>query len=384
MQKIIQVLKKTMIGKMVRKEKWKRRSKKSLLSKRELNILKKNSKKWDLILKKRLDQLPKKGRFLLENLNNIIDNSELKNLSFEEKKNLKEDMLKWYFAYGYTFNEYISYQFFKKTENERFEFLSEKDMINLCYEYNDIDDMSIISDKSKTYNKFKTFYKRDAVTIDENMNQEELRSFLISNNKFIKKNIFEACGRSIEIIKIDTENENIEDIIKSVASNNDIILEELVTQSEDLAEFNSTSVNTLRCITFNTKQGIMTPFFFMRFGREGKFIDNGAAGGLIVEVNKENGTLGEATDEYGNRFKFHPDSGKKFVDFKIPDWEKAIELCKQISTEIPTVHIIGWDLAHTKDGWVIIEGNSMTEVIGPQSTMRKGIRGEIEKIIKIM
>lgn len=384
MQKIIQVLKKTKIGKMVRKEKWKRRSKKSLLSKRELNILKKNSKKWDLILRKRLDQLPKKGGFLLENLDNIVDNSELKNLSFEEKKNLKEDMLKWYFAYGYTFNEYISYQFFKKTENERFEFLSEKDMINLCYEYNDIEDMSIISDKSKTYNKFKTFYNRDAITINKNTNLKELKSFLISNNKFIKKNIFEACGRSIEIIKIDAENENIEDIMKRVVSNNDIILEELVIQSEDLAKFNSTSVNTLRCITFNTKQGIMTPFFFMRFGREGKFIDNGAAGGLIVEVNKENGTLGEATDEYGNRFKFHPDSGKKFIDFKIPDWEKAIELCKQISTEIPTVHIIGWDLAHTKDGWVIIEGNSMTEVIGPQSTKRKGIRGEIEKIIKIM
>ena len=384
MQKIIQVLKKTKIGKMVRKEKWKRRSKKSLLSKRELNILKKNSKKWDLILRKRLDQLPKKGGFLLENLDNIVDNSELKNLSFEEKKNLKEDMLKWYFAYGYTFNEYISYQFFKKTENERFEFLSEKDMINLCYEYNDIEDMSIISDKSKTYNKFKTFYNRDAITINKNTNLKELKSFLISNNKFIKKNIFEACGRSIEIIKIDAENENIEDIMKRVVSNNDIILEELVIQSEDLAKFNSTSVNTLRCITFNTKQGIMTPFFFMRFGREGKFIDNGAAGGLIVEVNKENGTLGEATDEYGNRFKFHPDSGKKFIDFKIPDWEKAIELCKQISTEIPTVHIIGWDLAHTKDGWVIIEGNSMTEVIGPQSTKRKGMRGEIEKIIKIM
>ena len=384
MQKIIQVLKKTKIGKMVRKEKWKRRSKKSLLSKRELNILKKNSKKWDLILRKRLDQLPKKGEFLLENLDNIIDNSELKNLSFEEKKNLKEDMLKWYFAYGYTFNEYISYQFFKKTENERFEFLSEKDMINLCYEYNDIEDMNIISDKSKTYNKFKTFYKRDAITINKNTNLKELKSFLISNNKKKKKNIFEACGRGIEIINIDSENENIEDFIKSVVSNNDIILEELVTQSKDLSEFNSTSVNTLRCITFNTNQGIMTPFFFMRFGREGKFIDNGAAGGLIVEVNKENGTLGEATDEYGNRFKFHPDSEKKFVDFKIPDWEKAIELCKQISTEIPTVHIIGWDLAHTKDGWVIIEGNSMTEVIGPQSTKRKGMRREIEKIIKIM
>lgn len=384
MQKIKNFLKVTKFGKKIRKEKWQRRVRNSMLSKREIKEVRKKPENLQVIIKKRLDDLPNQGRDLIESLDNIIDNSKLNNLCYEDKKELKEDMLKWYFIYGYTFNEYISYKFFEKRNEERLEFLSDRDIILICYEYNDIEDMSIISNKSKTYEKFKKYFKRDVISINNNTDFKEVESFFNKHHKFIKKNVFESCGRGVEIIDLKNENKNIEELFREFELEGDLILEELVTQTDDLAKFNQSSVNTLRCITFNTNNGIKTPFFFMRFGRKGKSIDNGAAGGLIVEVNSDNGTLGEATDEYGNRFKYHPDSKLNFEGFRIPDWDEAIEICKDISSQIPTVSIIGWDLAHTKDGWVIIEGNSMTEIIGVQSTKLKGIRTEIEKLIKNM
>lgn len=384
MQKIKNFLKVTKFGKKIRKEKWQRRVRNSMLSKREIKEVRKKPENLQVIIKKRLDDLPNQGRDLIESLDNIIDNSKLNNLCYEDKKELKEDMLKWYFIYGYTFNEYISYKFFEKRNEERLEFLSDRDIILICYEYNDIEDMSIISNKSKTYEKFKKYFKRDVISINAKTEFIEVESFFNKHRKFIKKNIFESCGRGVEILDLDVENKSIEELFTEFKSDDNLILEELVTQTDDLAKFNPSSVNTLRCITFNTNNGIKTPFFFMRFGRKGKSIDNGAAGGLIVEVNSDNGTLGEATDEYGNRFKYHPDSKLNFEGFRIPDWDEAIEICKDISSQIPTVSIIGWDLAHTKDGWVIIEGNSMTEIIGVQSTKLKGIRTEIEKLIKNM
>ena len=110
------------------------------------------------------------------------------------------------------------------------------------------------------------------------------------------------------------------------------------------------------------------------------FIDNGAAGGLIVAVDGKTGRIvGTATDEFGNRFTAHPDSGIEFDGFQLPDWNQLLSVCCEMSAKLPAVRIIGWDMTYTDHGWIVIEGNSMTEAIGPQSTWLRGIRKEVEE-----
>ena len=59
-------------------------------------------------------------------------------------------------------------------------------------------------------------------------------------------------------------------------------------------------------------------------------------------------------------------------------------MCKTMSEEMPTVRMIGWDMAYTDRGWIVIEGNALTEVIGPQSTWLQGIRADVEKFYQII
>ena len=59
-------------------------------------------------------------------------------------------------------------------------------------------------------------------------------------------------------------------------------------------------------------------------------------------------------------------------------------LVKETASKMPLIKFIGWDLAHTKDGWVIVEGNENCYVIAQQMIMDQGMRDIFEKIMKDM
>lgn len=363
-----------------RSKKWKKHAKSELFSQDVIAVLEKNPKKIGEAIDQKLNSLPDKGESIIESFEQIYSHSPLSERADVNKEELKQDMFFWHFAYGFTFNEYACYQFFDKGRDERRTFLSDRDAAWMCYDMNDLRKMSILADKAQTYERFGRFYHRDVVVISNTSDFEQFEKFIKKHKKFIKKNTRESCGRSVELIDITQTKQTPEGLFNNWIAEGKTIIEELVIQSNDIAAFNSSSVNTLRCITFRTKKGVETPFFFFKTGRNGAFVDNGAAGGLIIAVDWEKGILGAGTDEYGHRFDNHPDSGISFIGFQLPDWDQAVDLCRKLSAQLPEVRIIGWDLAHTDNGWVIIEGNSMTEWIGPQSTWLRGIRDKVKEL----
>lgn len=54
-----------------------------------------------------------------------------------------------------------------------------------------------------------------------------------------------------------------------------------------------------------------------------------------------------------------------------------------MASELKTIQWVGWDMAYTSTGWVVIEGNGATEIIGPQSTSGKGVREKMEQLMAI-
>ena len=192
-------------------------------------------------------------------------------------------------------------------------------------------------------------------------------------------------GRSIELIDSENCGKSIRELFDEFIAGGKFIVEEKVQQSSIMSVFNESSVNTIRCITFNTKNGIIVPYCFMKSGRKGSFVDNGGAGGILVGIDKNTGVLNtNGFDEFNERYECHPDSKVPFYGFQLPDFEKAIEISKKMSAMIPSVKFIGWDLAHTDKGWVVIEGNGMSQLIGPQIVWEYGVKEEVEKIISGM
>ena len=69
------------------------------------------------------------------------------------------------------------------------------------------------------------------------------------------------------------------------------------------------------------------------------------------------------------------------VGFKIPEWEKALELAKALSRVVPEWYFAGWDLAYTDKGWVMVEANSRGQFVCFQTSTQIGFRKELEKTL---
>jgi hypothetical protein len=135
------------------------------------------------------------------------------------------------------------------------------------------------------------------------------------------------------------------------------VVEEFLRQHEALDRVYPHAVSTLRLTTLLTegKPRQVHPTS-IRFGSAGGRID--FAGAIIALVDRENGGgLRAPMFSFGPPLQAHPDTGVAFDSVKVPWLAEAEKLVLDCALEIPEVRYIGWDVAITPAGPVIIEGN---------------------------
>lgn len=295
----------------------------------------------------------------------------------------KTDILFCCFAYGFMPDEYFVYELQNKTGKDRKSYISDRDRYLLVYRMNDIIDMDIYLDKFRTYQYFKQYYKRDAVGISKKSDKEKFLDFIAKHPVFVQKNVSLSRGKSVSLVDVNEVQCEPEDYFRRLLSEGEFILEERVVQSRVMSKLNPSSVNTVRCITFNTPDGIKIGPCFLKVGQGNSFIDNGGAGGILVGIDNKTGVLStDGYDEFLNRYKVHPDTETTFQGYQLPEWDSLISLAKEISQRTPSVRYIGWDFSHTEKGWLIIEGNASGQMIGPQIVWKKGMKEEICKLLE--
>lgn len=331
----------------------------------------------------------KSNRSEAKKLNNEIKSILIKNPSVRKQEDWNSyltDLKFCKYAYGFLPYEFICYDLYKKTTEQRREFISDAERIEMVFKMNDIAAISLFNDKCKTFEAFKNFYRRDCITIENKQDINRFIEFTNTHPRFVKKQSFESVGNSIQLIDMSKENRSPAEVFDSIISNGKHILEDLIEQSSEMSYFNQSSVNTIRCMTVKTSHGIRIPYCFMKCGREGSFVDNGGAGGILIGIDVLTGKLNtNGIDECGNIYNCHPDSGKEFIGYKLPDWDRLKRICSSLAKRIERVQFVGWDLAHSKDfGWVIVEGNGGSQFVGPQTTSGVGMRKTMQKLMDDM
>ncbi len=98
----------------------------------------------------------------------------------------------------------------------------------------------------------------------------------------------------------------------------------------------------------------------MRFGIENSIVDNTSAGGFFISVDMNSEMLqdlGRQDFTKGARvFIKHPDTNILLENFKVPFFFDACDLAKKATKYLPN-KIVGWDIAISPTGPIIIEGN---------------------------
>jgi hypothetical protein len=79
---------------------------------------------------------------------------------------------------------------------------------------------------------------------------------------------------------------------------------------------------------------------------------------MVAPVDEKTGVVANrAVDKNKVLYECHPTTGAQIQGFRFPDWEKAMDMVKQASALIPELGYLGWDVAFTPDGPVLVEGN---------------------------
>ncbi len=302
-----------------------------------------------------------------------------------DRKQKRMDMAWHYLAYGFQPNEYIGFELEHQTLEQKREWVSCLDHDIITRRMNDMKGRHLLTNKSRTYERFKMYFGRIAIDIKTEKDYDAFQAFVSKYPVFVKKPVFRCGGKSVELVDINAVGMSQKEYFTKLITQGEHILEEKIEQSDALAKFNPSSVNTVRMVTFLTRSGVVNPFSVLRCGHDGSFVDNGAAGGILVGINRETGVLEtDGYDEDNHLYLQHPNTKITFRGQQLPEWENLLKICKEVASQLPDTKYIGFDLAHTKNGWVIVEMNESADFGITQIAYHRGMKKELEAIMSNM
>jgi hypothetical protein len=147
------------------------------------------------------------------------------------------------------------------------------------------------------------------------------------------------------------------------AKRSPLIVQKRVRPHPALEPLTSGATPTVRALTIIDEQGraeLVAAVFRMSFGAN-RTVDNIHAGGLACAVSLADGTLGRASDlGMDSRLGWvseHPTTGARIEGARLPCWDEVGPLAVAAHALFSDRLVIGWDIAITEDGPILIEGN---------------------------
>ena len=141
------------------------------------------------------------------------------------------------------------------------------------------------------------------------------------------------------------------------------VVQEGVLQNSEMSGLYPHSVNTFRIVTECIKGESRIVYSLIRMGRGGKQVDNASSGGLYIKIDPASGILHDYAFSH-NRIKFdvHPDTGFIFNNAKIKHWEEVKDFILLVSKKFREIKYLGWDVAISEEGPLIIEINNGPDI----------------------
>ncbi len=234
--------------------------------------------------------------------------------------------------------------------------------------------------KDEFNQKYQNHLKRDWLFVED---EKGFHNFIKDKEYIIAKPRNGTCGRGIEKIKV----ADYEDLFSYLKKKDLLVIEEVVKQHDLINKLHPYSVNTLRMITIFNGEKAKLAAVYMRIGNGGH-VDNFNSGGMVVPVDIDTGEiLYPAFDKAKNLYEKHPKTGHVIKGFKLPMYQEAVLMVEEVAKIVPEVGIVGWDVAITNEGPLLIEANNFPGhdiyQLPPHRTNGIGVLPNFEKILKV-
>jgi hypothetical protein len=136
-------------------------------------------------------------------------------------------------------------------------------------------------------------------------------------------------------------------------------IERWVRPHPELAMLRPGATPTVRLLTLLVDGSVVVHAATLKVPVGDSGVDNLAQGNLVAAVELDTGSVGPATDGSGAlRFDYHPTTAVAITGRRIPDWPSVLAVALAGAPLLAPRRAIGWDIAVTATGPVVIEANA--------------------------
>lgn len=274
------------------------------------------------------------------------------------------DMIWCGFKYQAGYTDYELFKMERANAKQRATYVTRGINDRLVARFNKAEYRHIFYNKDEFNERFEAFLHRDWMRIaypeeegyDFDREVEKLTKLCEGKTHIVAKPRDGMCGKGVEILPL-TDYEDKRAFYTYLQSIGTGILEDKIPQHPGMSALYPDSINTLRMVTLNNGKVVTLVLAICRMGN-GEQVDNFLHGGMMTRIDTETGKLlYDAVDAKNVVYKEHPMTGTTFVGYQIPMWEACVEMVKEAALVVPEVGYVGWDIAVTPDGPVLVEGN---------------------------
>ena len=155
------------------------------------------------------------------------------------------------------------------------------------------------------------------------------------------------------------------------------LFQSLVSPHPDIRAVCGHRLATVRIVTIATEAGARPYRACWKIPSGSNAADNyWRSGNLLAQLDFSSGCVRRATSGVGlstAEHTHHPDTGAPLVGFRHPHWQAMLDFATEGARLMRHVPMIGWDIACSEDGPVIVEMNEMPDLFLVQFADRKGV-----------
>ena len=274
--------------------------------------------------------------------------------SGKSKLYIRFDIAKSFLLYGAGYTDYFRGDFIHLTREEKKTWATARRFYRLNAYLNDERYSVILEDKLIFNEMFHEYLGRGFISLRKST-PEDLRRFLQGKDVvFAKANTGEG-GHGIKKLVV-SEITDVDALYRELCAKGQYLVEEAIVQSDDLNEINPCVVNSFRIVTLYKNTGAKVISNAMRINQDDSDVI-GCTNDLYFSLGEDGRINSNVIDDYANVYETHPMTGKRFSEVCIKDVKKAFEMCEEAASRIPQVRYIGWDVAFSDKGPVLVEGN---------------------------
>ena len=238
--------------------------------------------------------------------------------------------------------------------------------------------------KPEFLRRFAPYVKRRWLDL-EGADAARLRAFGEELGSFIVKPRDASHGDGVE--KIEAAGvEDWEALLARLRERGQTLCEEIIRQHPDLNAIWPGSINTVRMVTILKDGKAHVVAAYLRVGNGPRPVDNFNNGGMVVPLDRETGViLCHARDKAGRFYECHPVTGTRFQGTRVPMWPEILALLQDAAQVVPSIRYVGWDVAVTPEGPLLVEGNQYPghDIYGlpGQSPDKRGILPNLDAVV---